>query len=112
VREVERLAGELVPLIPHVQLIHRPQDGRRRAFLPRDASGCASCLDSLRAWQSERKVRRVQQRKAATALETIEQVLSSLARIPEQDHALAALVTAIETDRDRLRTRQRQGRAA
>lgn len=47
------------------------------------------------------------QQQAATALETIEHVLASLAVIPERDRALDALVTAIETDRDRLAARLR-----
>ena len=48
-----------------------------------------------------------EQQQAATALETIEHVLASLAVIPERDHALDALVTAIEIDRDRLSARLR-----
>jgi hypothetical protein len=50
-------------------------------------------------------VTRLQQQQAATALETIEQVLASLALIPDRDHALEALITAIETDRNSLAAR-------
>jgi len=55
-------------------------------------------------------VQRFQERKAATALDTIEHVLGSLARIRERDHALDTLVVAIEADRDRLRARLAQKR--
>jgi hypothetical protein len=57
-------------------------------------------------------VRRIQERKAPIALATMEYVLASLARIPERDHALDALVAAIETDRNRLRARMTRPRRA
>jgi hypothetical protein len=66
-------------------------------------------LDFLRQWQSFRTVARLYEEQQAAALETIEQVLASLAVVPERDHALDALMAAIESDRDRLAASMREG---
>ena len=48
-----------------------------------------------------------EEQRAATALDTIEKVLASLAQLRERDHALDALVNSIVMDRERLLARLR-----